>query len=184
MTALMVTALLALMGRAETQFAQPAPYVSQPSRALTHLPQAGRDRPVNHVGKAKSMTARSTYQAWTGGRRYNRAVATRAAGLRPHFRNRFNQQERLLNEWAIRVIDGDTFAYGAERIRIRGIDTPELSEPGEFEASQRLNLLLREGTVLIIPKAIDKYQRPMVDVYVDHRNVAAIMTGEGYATTP
>jgi hypothetical protein len=51
MTALMVTALLALMGRAEAQFARPAPYVSQPSRALTHLPQAGRDRPVNHVAK-------------------------------------------------------------------------------------------------------------------------------------
>ncbi|MBD0305042.1 MAG: thermonuclease family protein [Nitrospiraceae bacterium] len=56
-------------------------------------------------------------------------------------------------------------------------------EAGGFEASQRLNLLLREGTVLIIPKAIDKYQRTVADVYVDHRNVAANMTGEGYATT-
>jgi hypothetical protein len=88
---------------------------------------------------------------------------------------------RHLNEWQIRLIDGDTFAYGAERIRIKGIDTPEKSETGGFDASQRLDLLLREGPVMIIPQALDKYGRTLADVYVNDRNVAEVLNEEGYA---
>jgi endonuclease YncB( thermonuclease family) len=88
---------------------------------------------------------------------------------------------RHLNEWQIRLIDGDTFAYGAERIRIRGIDTPEVSETGGFDASQRLDLLLREGPVVIIPQALDKYGRTLADVFVNDRNVAEVLKDEGYA---
>ena len=88
---------------------------------------------------------------------------------------------RHLDEWRIRLIDGDTFAYGAERIRIKGIDTPEVSETGGFEASQRLDLLLREGPVTIIPQALDKYGRTLADVFVNDQNVAEILRGEGHA---
>lgn len=88
---------------------------------------------------------------------------------------------RHLDEWQIRLIDGDTFAYGAERIRIRGIDTPEVSETGGFDASQRLDLLLREGPVMIIPQALDRYGRTLADVYVNDRNVAEVLKDEGYA---
>ena len=94
---------------------------------------------------------------------------------------RDGQQARLLEEWRIRLIDGDTFAYEAERIRIRGIDTPEVSESGGFEASQRLDLLLREGPVMVIPQALDVYGRIVADVYVNNQNVAAVLTEEGYA---
>ena len=93
---------------------------------------------------------------------------------------RDGQQARLLDEWRIRLIDGDTFAYGAERIRIRGIDTPEVSESGGFEASQRLDLLLREGPVMVIPQALDVYGRIVADVYVNNQNVADTLTKEGY----
>jgi endonuclease YncB( thermonuclease family) len=88
---------------------------------------------------------------------------------------------RHLDEWRIRLIDGDTFAYGAERIRIKGIDTPEVSETGGFDASQRLDLLLREGPVTIIPQALDKYGRTLADVFVNDRNVAEVLKDEGYA---
>ena len=94
---------------------------------------------------------------------------------------RDGQQARLLDEWRIRLIDGDTFAYGAERIRIRGIDTPEVSESGGFEASQRLDLLLREGPVMVFPQALDVYGRIVADVYVNNQNVAEVLTEEGYA---
>ncbi|MBM4121310.1 MAG: hypothetical protein FJ249_01780 [Nitrospira sp.] len=86
-----------------------------------------------------------------------------------------------LDRWRIRLIDGDTFAYGAERIRIQGIDVPELSESGGFEASQRLDLLLREGPVRIVPQALDRYGRTVAEVYVDDRNVAEVLRREGYA---
>lgn len=88
---------------------------------------------------------------------------------------------RVLDLWRIHVIDGDTFSYGADRIRIRGIDTPEVSETGGFEASQRLALLLQEGPVTIIPEGQDKYGRLLADVYVNDRNVAEVLRAEGYA---
>ncbi len=90
-------------------------------------------------------------------------------------------QSQTLDSWKIRLIDGDTFAYGAQRIRIRGIDTPEKSESGGFEATQRLELLLHEGPVTIVPEALDKYGRTVADVYVDGRNVAEVLKAEGYA---
>ena len=86
-----------------------------------------------------------------------------------------------LDLWRIRLIDGDTFAYGTERIRIRGFDAPEKSESGGFEATQRLDLLLHEGSVTIVPEALDKYGRTVADVYVDDRNVAEVLRSEGYA---
>lgn len=103
------------------------------------------------------------------------------APTRPLVRMPFSQQERLLDGWRIRPIDGDTFAYGNERIRLQGIDAPEVTESGGIEAMQRLYLLLREGPITMIPKAVDKYGRTVADVYVNGRNIAAVLAAEGYA---
>ncbi|MBM4124301.1 MAG: thermonuclease family protein [Nitrospira sp.] len=92
-----------------------------------------------------------------------------------------NRRPLILNGWDIRLIDGDTFAYGSERIRIRGIDTPEKSESGGFDATQRLDLLLREGQIVVMPEAVDKYGRMVADVYVNGSNVAEVLRKEGYA---
>jgi len=90
------------------------------------------------------------------------------------------EEPRVLEAWKIRLVDGDTFWYGGERIRIRGYDAPERSESGGFEATQRLDLLLHEGQVVIIPQALDVYGRTVAEVYVDTRNVAEVMIAEGY----
>lgn len=90
------------------------------------------------------------------------------------------QKPRLVEGWQIRSIDGDTFAVGAERFRIRGINAPETTEAGGFSASQRLDLLLREGPVLVIPYGQDTYGRTLAEVYVNNRNVADVMKEEGH----
>jgi len=64
----------------------------------------------------------------------------------------------------IRVHDGDTFYTGAETIRLRGIDTPELGRPGARGAASRLSELLHEGPVTIVPRAEDVYGRTVADV--------------------
>jgi len=86
-----------------------------------------------------------------------------------------------LDPWKVRVIDGDTFAYGADRIRLRGIDTPEKDQSGGFEATQRLDALLHEGAVTMVTDGLDPYGRTLADVYVDGRNVAEVLRAEGYA---
>jgi endonuclease YncB( thermonuclease family) len=78
-------------------------------------------------------------------------------------------------------VDGDTIRYGNERIRLRGLDAPELSEAGGPEARQRLADLLRSGTISVIPQGQDVYGRTIADVFVDGRNVAEVLRQEGYA---
>jgi len=88
--------------------------------------------------------------------------------------------ERTVEGWQVRTVDGDTIRYGTDRIRIRGYNAPELSEPGGREAALRLEQLLQEGTINIIPHGHDVYGRTLADVFVNDRNVADMMTLEGY----
>lgn len=89
----------------------------------------------------------------------------------------------LLDPWQIQAIDGDTIRYGMERIRIRGIDTPELAETGGVDATQRLARLLKDGQIRLVPHGRDIYGRLLADVYVNDQNVAELLTREGYAKT-
>lgn len=81
----------------------------------------------------------------------------------------------------IHTIDGDTLRMGSERIRLRGIDTPELNEPRGPEARQRLEQLLQEGPIRIVPHGQDVYGRTVADVFVNGRNVAEVLKQEGFA---
>lgn len=88
---------------------------------------------------------------------------------------------RHFESWQVQVVDGDTIRYGTERIRLRGLNAPELSEPGGFEARQRLAELLNQGNIRLIPHGMDVYGRMLADVFISDRNVADIMTAEGFA---
>lgn len=81
----------------------------------------------------------------------------------------------------IHTIDGDTLRVGSERIRLRGIDTPELNEAGGPEARQRLEQLLTEGPIRIVPHGQDVYGRTVADVFVNGKNVAEVLKLEGFA---
>ena len=89
--------------------------------------------------------------------------------------------ERIVDSRQVHVVDGDTFRYGAERVRLRGIDTPELNEPGGQAARLRLEELLRSGPVRMVPHGRDVYDRLVADVFVDGQNVAEMLRREGYA---
>lgn len=87
---------------------------------------------------------------------------------------------RLPASQPIHIIDGDTFRMGPDRIRLRGIDTPELNEPGGQAARQRLEQLLQQGPIRIVPYGQDVYGRTVADVFVNGRNVAEVLRQEGY----
>lgn len=87
---------------------------------------------------------------------------------------------RIPTSQPIYTIDGDTFRLGSDRIRLRGIDTPELNEPGGQAARQRLEQLLQEGSIRIVPHGQDVYGRTVADVFVNGRNVAEVLKSEGF----
>jgi len=88
---------------------------------------------------------------------------------------------RLPYNQPVSAVDGDTLRMGGERIRLRGIDTPELNEPGGQEAKQRLEQLLHDGPIRIVPYGQDVYGRTVADVFVNGRNVAEVLRQEGFA---
>jgi hypothetical protein len=98
-------------------------------------------------------------------------------------RDRSRQEARLLSDLQVRAVDGDTIRVGGERIRLRGIDTPEMSELAGPAAKQRLEELLRSGSIRIIPHARDVYDRLVADVFVNGQNVAETLIAEGYEKT-
>ncbi len=86
---------------------------------------------------------------------------------------------RLLSTLQVRAVDGDTIRAGGERIRLRGIDTPEMDEPMGPAAKQRLEELLRGGSIRIVPYGRDTYHRLVADIFVNEQNVAEILQREG-----
>ena len=96
-------------------------------------------------------------------------------------RTRSRQEARLLSTLLVRVVDGDTLRVGSERIRLRGIDTPEMSELQGPAAKQRLEQLLRGGSIRIEPHGRDVYDRLLADVFVNEQNVAEILRNEGFS---
>lgn len=91
-----------------------------------------------------------------------------------------------------RVIDGDTVVLvGGERVRLIGIDTPELGrrgQPHEFgaiAARDALESLLAAAGEISARTGIeprDHYDRQLAHLYADGRNVQAILLKDGLAT--
>ncbi len=90
---------------------------------------------------------------------------------------------KVLSTLQVRVVDGDTIRVGSERIRLRGIDTPEMSELEGPAAKRRLEELLRSGPIRIEPHGRDVYHRLVADVFVNEQNVADTLIAEGYEKT-
>lgn len=98
-------------------------------------------------------------------------------------RARSKHEMKVLSTLQVRVVDGDTIRVGGERIRLRGIDTPEMSELQGPAAKQRLTELLRSGSIRIEPHGRDVYNRLLADVFVNGQNVADTLLAEGYEKT-
>jgi endonuclease YncB( thermonuclease family) len=105
----------------------------------------------------------------------------RKHGRLSSLRNVLARRARMLRSQQVAAIDGDTIRYGAQRIRLQGIDTPELNEPGGQAAKERLEELLHGGPVQIVPHGMDVYGRTVADVFVNGQNVTEILIREGYS---
>lgn len=89
------------------------------------------------------------------------------------------------------VYDGDTFRLGDERIRILGMDAPEIGTRSKcasegrtaIEARNYLRETLSRGNIRIARDGEDIYGRTLAHVYVDGIDVAQDMIEKGLAVT-
>lgn len=90
------------------------------------------------------------------------------------------------------IVDGDTFWYRGEKIRIADINTPEASDPQCAEEAQlarratsRLQTLLNDGAFTLAPnpdsRAQDTYGRSLHVVTRNGRSLGDQMVSEGLA---
>ncbi|MBC7101782.1 MAG: thermonuclease family protein [Parvibaculum sp.] len=90
---------------------------------------------------------------------------------------------------SIFVYDGDTILLGQERIRIVGLDTPELGHLARCReegvaaerAKQALIGEIARGNVALDRQGIDRYGRTLARVTVDGRDVASTLIANGLA---
>lgn len=81
-----------------------------------------------------------------------------------------------------RVHDGDTLTVDGKRVRLYGIDAPELDQPGGEASRDFLALLVKDKRVEIIPKDRDDYGRVVGAILTpDGREVNAMMVRAGHA---
>jgi micrococcal nuclease len=96
----------------------------------------------------------------------------------------------------LRIIDGDTIEAAIflgfnisikKRIRIAGINTPEVRSKNELEkqkafaAKKRLEELFVTKDLIIHSKGFDKYGRCIAEVITSDVNVGQVLINEGYA---
>ena len=91
----------------------------------------------------------------------------------------------------LRVWDGDTFRIGfgrqSERVRLAGIDAPEIEGRCRFEIAQaqlaknRLAELLSDRRVDIVRHGIDPNGRTLATIRVEGRDAGDILVAEGLA---
>lgn len=79
-----------------------------------------------------------------------------------------------------RVIDGDTLMIDGERIRIYGLDCPEILHPLRgydpgVRAKYALAVLLEGKTITLKRRGTDRYGRTVAKVFADGRDVTCSM---------
>lgn len=87
----------------------------------------------------------------------------------------------------VRVIDGDTISIRSEKIRILGIDAPEMKgnctaeSLKAREAKDFVAQLIKQGNVYIDREGRDKYGRTLARVSVENQDVGKRLMKEGLA---
>jgi micrococcal nuclease len=99
------------------------------------------------------------------------------------------EKGELWSGYVKNVVDGDTIdvrfnIYGVQRVRLVGIDTPEIGEEGYEEAKEFLNetCMWEEVKIDVDDKEqYDSYYRILAVVYVNETNLNEKLVREGYA---
>jgi len=79
------------------------------------------------------------------------------------------------------VIDGDTIVVAGTRVRLYGIEAPDLAAAGGAEARRRLAALAGGGPVAVAPIAIDRYGRTVGRARRDGLDLSRAMVAAGCA---
>jgi len=82
-----------------------------------------------------------------------------------------------------RVIDGDTLELaGGQKVRLKGINTPENSEWLDVEATRFVKGMVENKSVEIESHGFDKYGRMLAYIFIDRKNLNSEILEKGFGT--
>lgn len=87
----------------------------------------------------------------------------------------------------VKVNDGDTITVTYKnskkqvKVRLYGIDAPELAQPYGQESRKHLHSLLSGGNIVIKDEGTDTYGRVLGTLYINQTNINLQMVKDGYA---
>ncbi len=79
------------------------------------------------------------------------------------------------------IVDGDTITVERHRVRLFGMDAPELDQDGGHKAKARLIQLIRKARVRVEPLCFDQHGRIVAKVWHGETDVSERMVLDGYA---
>ncbi len=92
---------------------------------------------------------------------------------------------------SLKIIDGDTIILNSEKIRLYGIDTPEIKQTCTdnyghtylcgVKAKLELEKIIGSRKVSCIKKTKDRYKRSISIFYVDKNDINSLMVKRGWA---
>ena len=72
------------------------------------------------------------------------------------------------------AIDGGTLQCGRERVKVEGINAPDLDAPGGKAARDRLQQRIQRGEIVIERRGKDKYGRTLGRLYVSGKRITQV----------
>ena len=97
--------------------------------------------------------------------------------------------EKIIEGKAI-IIDGDTIHIGKNKIRLHGIDAPEIKQTCKIkdkiwncgiESSLELKKLILYHNISCVVSDIDKYNRYIAECFINNQNINELMVRKGWA---
>ena len=92
---------------------------------------------------------------------------------------------------SLKIIDGDTIILNSEKIRLYGIDTPEIKQTCTdnyghtyscgVRAKLELEKIIDSRKVSCVKKTKDRYKRSISICYVDQNDINSLMVKRGWA---
>lgn len=72
------------------------------------------------------------------------------------------------------AFDGTTLQCGRERVRVEGLQAPNLNEPGGPEARARLDRRIHQGELVIERGERDRFGRTRARIYVNGKRITQL----------
>lgn len=118
-------------------------------------------------------------------------VAWMAAGLITRLQNRTSHSAKTPKPVSVRppapftgrvwVVDGDTVRVGKHRVRLFGMDAPEMDQRGGAEAKSNLIRLAGGAEVQVEPLTMDCFGRVVAKVWRGETDLSERMVRDGFA---